>query len=170
MPKETEVRIDLDGLENLRAKLGSTYRTRIGILGEKATRANKKGEALNNAQVGLIQMFGTIDGRIPPRDFLIMPIQVGRKDLLGAMNSNAVRTAVENGRYKDVFELLGQAARGVVLQAFASRGYGQWEANKPSTIAKKGSSAPLIDTSQLEGAIDYDVVKGSTSGQPGNLL
>jgi hypothetical protein len=165
MGKETEVRINLDGLTDFKKKIGDTYRARIGILGNNATRGGK-GEKLNNAQIGVIQMFGTLDGRIPPRDFLILPMQVGQKQLLGTMGTSVVRAAVESGDIKKVFQLLGQAGRALVLQAFQTGGFGQWKSNKPSTIARKGSAAPLIDTGQLMRSIDSDVVKKGGGSLP----
>ena len=56
--KQTEVRFNLDGLEEIKEKVGRTYRTRVGIIGGKAGQNHPGG--ITNAVLGLIQMFGSI--------------------------------------------------------------------------------------------------------------
>lgn len=141
----------------MRAALGDTYRARVGILGSDAERTDESG--IDNATLGIIQMFGSLTKNIPPRDFLLMPIEVKKRELLHAMQSNAVKAAFNNGDYKKVYDLLGAAGVAIVIEAFETGGFGQWAPNAPRTIARKKSDRPLIDTSQLRRAQTSDVVK-----------
>lgn len=158
--KQTQVRFNLKGLDEFRKAMGGTYRTRVGVLGDKAARNDSDGK-LNNAEIGAIQMFGSFANNIPPRDFLLMPIQSKQRELIKAMGSSVVKAAMDQQDYKRVFELLGIKAEELVQMAFETGGFGQWAPNKPATVAAKGSAAPLIDTSQLRRAIASDVVKKS---------
>lgn len=178
MQGKVQIDFNLNGLDKLRKEVGNSYRARIGIIGDKAAQEhtlqqngerkkfrttggiNKTTQAavLTNADIGVIQMFGSITGNIPPRDFLFMPIQSHSKDILKAMTGQSVKQAVMAGEFKKVYGLLGAAALKWVLLAFETSGFGQWPPNTPATIDKKGSAKPLIDTGQLRRAITFDVV------------
>lgn len=162
MPAKSEVRVNLKGLDDFKKAFAGSYKARVGILGQNVARTDEK-TGMTNAEIGAIQMFGSLTRNIPPRDFLMMPIQSHEKEIVAGMNKASVKAAFDRGDYKKVLQMLGLIAEGFVQQAFESAGFGQWEPNKPSTIARKGSSRPLIDTGQLRRAISSDVVKkGST--------
>lgn len=158
MTTQTKITFDLSGLDGFKKSIASTYKTRVGVLGEKASRSD--GGGINNAELGMIQMFGSVTNNIPPRDFLKLPIELNRREIISEMQkSGSVRAAIDKGNYKQVFVLLGLIAEGYVAKAFETGGFGQWPPLKASTIAQKGSSAPLIDTGQLKRSISSDVVK-----------
>jgi hypothetical protein len=48
---------------------------------------------------------------------------------------------------------LGIACEGAIQEAFDTGGFDDWPADAPSTIRRKGSSSPLIDTKQLRFSI-----------------
>ncbi len=148
----TKVTLNLDGLEGLKKDIAGRYKTRVGILGEKAAR---QGDAsINNAELGVIQMFGSITNKIPPRDFLRMPIERNRKNILKEMGTRVVRDALEAKNYKQVFAYLGVIAEKYVQQAFETGGFGTWPPHAPGTKPH----ALLIKTGQLRRAITSDVV------------
>lgn len=171
---KTEVKYNIQGLNNLAKSIGGNYTARVGIIGSKASQehtlkkngfkgvARSQTEGLSNSQIGAIQMFGSVTANIPPRDFLRMPIQFNQRQILRAMQTSMVKTAVEKGEYKKVFKLLGAVAEGFVQKAFETGGFGQWLPLKAGTKARKGSSAILIDTGQLRRAISSDVVEKGT--------
>lgn len=160
--KQTKITFNLQGLEDLKKEVGDTYRARVGILGGNAARKDDKSD-LDNATLGTIQMFGSVTNKIPPRDFLLMPIQSHAREIVGEMRKESVKKAIASGQVKKVYELLGAAATEWVLKAFESAGFGQWPPNSDITIARKKSSQPLIDTGQLRRAITSDVVKRGES-------
>lgn len=159
--KQTVIRYNLDGLEQLKKAIGDKYVARVGILGAKVSR---EGGPLNNSEIGVIQLFGSITKNIPPRDFLLMPIMRNRREIINAMGSSKVKSAFARADYKEIFQLLGAKALEFVQMGFATRGWGQWAPNKPATIKAKGSDAPLIDEGQLRRAQSFDVVKKGEAG------
>ena len=95
----------------------TSMRARVGILGSHAART-EKGSPLNNAELGAIQMFGSLTKNIPPRDFLYMPVESHSKEIMKEMQKDTVRKAVSQGDYKKVYSLLGSAALQWVLELF----------------------------------------------------
>lgn len=188
MPKQTVIRHNLKGIAGFEKEMRQ-YRARVGILGDKAAQDHTLKEnkekgifrttegQLDNATLGIIQMFGSIKNNIPSRDFLFMPIETHAKEIIKAMGSTLVRKLIAEGEYKKVYAALGAKAMEFVLMAFETSGFGQWEANAYITIyggwmknkisgkyfyvKGKKSSRPLIDTGQLHRAIANDVVNAS---------
>lgn len=158
--KQTKITYNLAGLEKLKEQVGDIYRARVGILGGKVER--DKGP-IDNVTLGIIQMFGSQSRGIPPRDFLLLPIETKRREIVKAMSAPMVLAAIQNGDIKCVFELLGASALAAVQEAFETHGFGQWAPNAPSTIRQKGSDSPLIDDGELRRAITSDVVKKSNA-------
>jgi hypothetical protein len=159
MSNQTKITFNLTGLDKLTKGISNEYRARVGILGDNAQRT--EGGPLNNAELGVIQMFGSLTKNIPPRDFLFMPVQTHDREIVRAMSGSAVKAAMVAGDFKKVYALLGAKALEFVLMGFETAGFGQWAPNKPATIAAKGSDQPLIDTGQLRRAQTSDVVKKS---------
>lgn len=164
--KQTKISINLDGLEEMRKGIGDLYRARVGILGQYAARTGETEQSINNATLGLIQMYGSVTNKIPPRDFLVMPIERKRRELLKVLGSSTARAAFAQKDFKRLFMIIGATAAGFVDEAFASAGFGTWAPNKPATVARKGSSAPLIDTAELRKSISFDVVSKNFAQLP----
>lgn len=158
---QTKVRFNLDKLEEIKRGIGRTYRARVGVLGSDTDRDD--GSGLTNAELGLIQIFGSVSRKIPPRDFLIMPIEMHKREIVASAASSAGRSAFDRGDYAKVIAIIGVTAETFVHQAFETAGFGQWAPNAPSTIAQKGSDAPLIDTSRLRRSISSEVVKAGSA-------
>ena len=162
--KQSKLNINLDGLEEIKRE-ATGYRARVGILGGHAARTEN---GINNAELGVIQMFGSMTKNIPPRDFLLFPLEHKKRELIRSLGTGSMKNAFQRGDYERMFELLGVKAEEIIQQAFETGGFGRWPANKPSTIASKGSSAPLIDTGQLRRALTSDVV--TKSGIPATVV
>lgn len=155
------VHFNLDGLDEFKRKMAGSMRARVGIIGAAGSEMHQPepGQAalLTNAEVGVFNQFGT--DNIPPRDFLLMPIQRNKREMLLSLAVAPVRRAIEAGNFEFVFRILGTRGEKYVKEAFETRGYGQWAPNAPATIDKKGSSMPLINFGQLKRAVGSDVVK-----------
>lgn len=163
MRAQTTISFNLDGLEALRAKLGDAYVARVGILGANVARKADDDSDLTNSEIGVIQEFGSESANIPPRSFLRMPVESHAREIMKSMDSPAVKQAVESGNVVKVFQILGIAAEAWVKQSFSTQGFGHWPDNAPETIARKGSSKPLIDTGELRRSITSDVAKKGDS-------
>jgi len=174
-PKGTYIR--LTGFEQLKAGLKTGMVAKVGILGADAAEVHKNTEAatlstgrkvrkfiagstITNAEIGVIAEFGSISKNIPARSFLRYPLETHATELVEAVaKSKTAQAALEKGDIKTVYKILGFEAEKIVNKAFTTSGFGQWAANAPATIAKKGSSMPNIDTSQLRRSISSEVAK-----------
>jgi hypothetical protein len=108
-------------------------------------------------ELGAIHEFGSGDNRIPERPFLRGTIKAKRRE-----HNELIRRlgrAVMTGRESPQIALtkLGMRAAADVQEQIAD---GVPPPNAPSTIRKKGSSTPLIDTGALRQAITHQVFKG----------
>lgn len=178
MAKETKITIDLSKLEGLRRKIKTDLIARVGIMGQEAQKqhydpiniydtktgersrqAGKSAGGLTNAELGVIHEFGSATRNIPPRSFLRMPIETKGKEIVQLLAGKETRELIKKGELLSVFTLLGIKGEEIVQRAFETKGFGQWPPNKPATVDRKGSSAPLIDTGQLRRSITSDVVK-----------
>lgn len=169
------VRSDFRGLDQLVKTLGDGDVVRIGILSNNATR-NDAGKLrslkaggghaidksspsdINNAEIGAIHEFGSLSKGIPKRSWLRMPIFQNAKEII-ADAASKLETAVRSGSMTIVLKTIGISGQAQIQKAFASRGFGRWKPDAPSTVAAKRSDAPLIDTAQLRRHVSSAVVK-----------
>ena len=166
------VNINTTKLELLESALGRHFKTQVGILGNRNARAtisrastgkakvtdNETLSTATNAYIGFVHEFGSYTAKIPERSFLRVPLML----FLGtAINeaSGKINKAIEMADVARAYAILGIAAEKVIQEGFASGGYGAWPKLKPMTIARKGSSAILIDSGQLRKAITSKVVE-----------
>lgn len=124
---------------------------RVGILGN-GTR--NEGE-ITNATIGAKHEFGE-DG-MPVRSFLRMPISENMQKYLvdsGALSSTALEEAIRTGNFENFVRKIGVLSETIVLDAFASGGFGKW---KPSDMEYKKNKETLVETQQLRNSITSDV-------------
>lgn len=155
------VKVDISKMKALAKALGDSFEIRVGILGNKAARKNGDG-GLNNAELGFIQEFGSVKKKIPARSFLGMPLNLYLVDYLKSkkgFGDKEIKKAVKNGSLLELAKKVGIVAEQVVQDAFETRGFGNWAKNRPSTIRRKGSDSPLIDTGELRRSITSEAKK-----------
>lgn len=157
MATQSRVVADLSKLEEFLTNISGKYVARVGILGADAEEQHEQSD-MTNAEIGLIQEFGSQSRNIPPRSFLRMPIEMRQETIIQQLSRRRTQEKLEAGDIKGVYTDLGIAAEAVVQGAFVTQGFGQWEDNAESTIERKGSDRPLIDQGQLRRAISSDVV------------
>jgi phage gpG-like protein len=154
------VKADIKGLSNVLKALSANYKVRVGILSNDKS---KSGRAVSkNAQIGLIQEFGSLTRNIPARSFLRMPLETHLADELKgkkAFDKKAIEKTLKAGNGKEIAISIGLAGEIVIDKSFETHGWGKWEKNKPATIRAKGSDSPLIDTGELRRSITSDIKK-----------
>lgn len=100
--------------------------------------------------------FGTVseDGSvaIPARPF--MDALEKQSDQLSAFCTSAVQNATDAA---DATKKIGAKSVGMIQKEITD---GQWVPNAPSTIKKKGSDKPLIDTGRMRQEVHYVIKKG----------
>ncbi len=116
-----------------------------------------KNDDKTNAEIGLVHEKGSKSGHIPRRSWLEEPLA----DHLSLHFAKAGKNAIERmlkSEYKKAYADLGVIAEVIIQKGFETGGYGKWQALSPVTIARKGSSAILIDTAQLRRSVTSEVV------------
>lgn len=159
MSENGSLEIKLKPLDALRAAINTGTYARVGVVGDTAARKDSGNEGITNAEIGLINEFGSVENNIPARSWLRFPMFFKEREIAQYVKSPTIMSLLMAGQVTQAFQLLGIFGESIVQEGFETRGFGQWKPNKPSTIARKGSSAPLIDTSQLRRAVSSDVVQ-----------
>lgn len=147
--------INVGKISTLAMALAEKHAVRVGLFGAK--KSIRKEGILTNPELGAIHEFGSKQRSIPARSFLRMPIATNGDEIAKNAGDGMAQLMTE-GQVLTFFKRLGIAAEAVVLKAFETAGFGQWAPNAPSTVSRKGSSSPLIDTGQLRRAVASVVV------------
>lgn len=150
----------------------------VGVFGSEgetpheATAEGTKGGGLTCRDLAEIHEFGL--GNVPARSFVRAYFDANRerlRDMLGTLMRKAIERAIKSGAPIDdsirtsIFTKLGVKMQ-TEMQARIARGIEP--PLDPRTVARKGSSTPLIDTGQLRSSITFAVDLGGTlpAGNP----
>lgn len=135
---------------------------RIAALGEPKvyigipSSTNPRQGASNNATIAATHELGAPTRGIPARPFLI-PTMQNNADKYVQLMAQGFRNALQDkGKADEVYEKIGLVASSDVKEYIVS---GQFVPLKESTIDRKGSSKPLIDTSEMRNSISYEIKK-----------
>lgn len=148
------VRSNFDGLNKLVKALSDKHVVKVGILGRKTNR--KEGADITNAELGAIHEFGSYSNNIPSRSWLRMPIHK-EADKIARDAAHAGKELAKTGNMLGVLKLIGVGCVAAIARGFSSHGFGEWKPDKPATIKRKGSSAPLIDRGELARSPSFSV-------------
>ena len=117
---------------------------------------NARQGASNNATIAAVHELGAPTRGIPARPFLI-PTMQNNADKYTTLMAQGFRNALQDKeKAAEVYEKIGLVASSDVKDYIVS---GQFVPLKESTIDRKGSSKPLIDTGELRNSISYEVRK-----------
>lgn len=140
-----------DRIEDLRRQLLRIKKTKIivGVQGQNAARVHPLGrQGQTVGEVAIANHYGTTN--VPARPFLTIA-----KQRHAAQIKRVFAAAVKSGREPQVVgELVGAYVVGLVQETISDR---IPPPNAPSTIEKKQSDTPLIDTGILRQSIDFVV-------------
>lgn len=130
-------------------KLGQTTIT-VGVHKDAGSYSN----GMSVASVALINHFGTLDGKIPPRPFLTIAKKESEQSIKNKM-MEAAKVASGGGDgvalFKQTGDALAESAKGVIDSVSTLT------PNAPTTVAKKGKNHPLYDTGRLRNSIKVKV-------------
>ena len=146
-------RKDKDALKKVYERMGAIGKREVAV-GYPAGKASAYPDGTAVAQVAAWNVFGT--PRIPKRDFFALAKDDIKKEALEIMKLVAVAQTEE--KQEVLMNLAGEAATSALKQAITDL---DSPPNAPSTIARKGSSNPLIDTSHMRNSTTY-VVRDKT--------
>lgn len=104
--------------------------------------------------VALFNELGT--SKSPSRPFLRQSVD-DNSDKINALCKSIMKN-ISNGSCtaEEAYKKAGVYIKGLVQEQIKN---GEFEANKPSTIKKKGSDKPLIDTGQMRQSVNFVICK-----------
>jgi hypothetical protein len=133
----------------------------VGIR-EAAGAVRGEGEGATVAEYATYNEFGTKN--TPERSFLRSTVNE-RRDKYAGLLARAAGVAVDGGAFLQELEKIGAIASSDVQNKIRDL---STPPNVPSTIQRKGSSNPLIDTGRMRQSIDWEVrAEGAGSLSPG---
>lgn len=114
--------------------------------------------APTNAQLASIHEYGL--GTVPARPFIGPPFRKARAKYLARL-VKAYKAALKSGKPALVERELGVIGQLMAadIKNYVTQGPGVPPPNSASTVARKGSSRPLVDTGGMVNAVTYQVVK-----------
>lgn len=136
-----------DEIEKEFRKLSKSSYITVGI---HETAGVRDDSGLTVATVGAINHFG--GGDIPARPWLDVGVESGAREYLGAIE-DGVSKGLDNDKIMDQVGALAVGSTQEYILNLSS------PPNSPSTIKKKGSSNPLIDTSNMIQSITYEIAR-----------
>ncbi len=150
------------GLEQFIARLKILDNTSIQVgLVEPGASQMMPGGRLTVAEVGYINEFGSRAAGIPARHFVQGAITARKGN---AAARRMLRSIITQGDPHAALTAEGEK----FAREMAERLYrGDFRANKPSTVKRKGFNHPLLDTGQLAEAISYRLVYGEQEDEEG---
>ncbi len=149
---------DNGGLALLAKRLAKGASVRVGIL-QDAPKESKDGDAgpATLMEVAAIHEFGAPQAHIPQRSFIRAAFDEKEREIRSDLAKVAKLVVFRKATIEQGLAMLGARIVGYMQKRIAS---GIEPENAPSTIAKKGSSKPLIDTGQLRNAITFEIIPG----------
>lgn len=134
-------------------------RTRKGKNGRIYTRKELIAGGMGNAEILALMEAGSPAKNIPSRE-LLEPIRKKYHNKIEQYFEKIMDALVE-GNSQEVDRLMNELALRVEswTKKFFTDPDNNWKPNAPSTVAKKGSDMPLIDTGSLRGSIRGIVMK-----------
>lgn len=181
--KGSRVDVNLDGWKEIKKALINTAgRVRVGVL-SSAPHIAQGGDQQSANPISLIELaaiheFGSPAAGIPERSFMRSTLQHKRPALNAAidkfvgqgiknlLDSDSTSGAAVEAEARRALAKVGQTAVAMIRATIRERATTgpEPQENSSSTIARKGSTLPLVDTGQLINGLTYEVVnKGDAS-------
>jgi hypothetical protein len=121
-------------------------------------------DGLTLATVAAVNNFGSADGKIPPRPVLQPAIEKGAPQYQRLAELMIPKVLTGEMSMRILLEQMGQLAEGHIKQEITDL---RDPPNAESTIAKKGSDNPLIDTGAFRQSIRYVIDDGTEAIEEG---
>ena len=145
-------------MERARA-LAKGATVRVGVLDDapKEVGEGEREGPYSLLEIAAVHEFGAPDAGIPQRSFIRATIDLKRTEIEALQTSLAQRVVAGELDPSQALEQLGAKVASMCQLRIAE---GIEPALKPETIARKGSSKPLINTGQLRASITHRVMGG----------
>lgn len=151
MAKDTN--FNTDGIDQILKALKKPPKIRVGVLGS----SDHRDGGGSNATIGAAHEFGT--SKMPQRSFLRVPITENLNNYLqkAGLNQQTLNETIKTGGLREFFLKIATVAERVVLDAFATGGFGKWAPWKGNYQSKTGNI--LINDAQLVKSIRSEVIE-----------
>lgn len=129
----------------------------VGVLSDESTwkKPKKHLTSTEDANLASIAAFNEFGSRsIPPRPFMKQSFDKNRTQVNNFIADQYSEVLAGKKTIDGALKLVGVFFEGKVKETIAN---GNFAANDPKTIRKKGSSKPLIDTGRLRQSISHEV-------------
>ncbi|EQB7288420.1 hypothetical protein ACYTIM_003815 [Morganella morganii] len=140
------------GLKALEARIRELGKKKV-VVGVPAATNDARKDGLSNATIAAAHEFG-VPGHIPERSFLRSTLGENKDKATGLL-IRELKADISQGNFSGrAFAIVGEKLSGEVKRKIQS---GINPELDPKTVARKGSSKPLIDTGNLLQSITYEV-------------
>lgn len=141
--------VDVKVFDDLKRRLVGERQVKVGFPQGKAEL-----DGTPTALVAAVHEFGSPELGIPERPFLRTSIRENQAKYVRLNKINLVKILRGGMDANQALNMLGMMAKGDVQTKIRD---GEFQALKPATIARKGSSKPLIDSGQMRQSVSYEV-------------
>jgi hypothetical protein len=144
-------------VEELKKRLAEgEHMVKVGLPDDVKLDTDGKSTAQTLGEVARINEFGSEDGTIPERPAWRMGLAHGQNDFNRLNKANLALVALGK---KPLEQALGELGEMGVARVKTEILDGDFTPNAPSTIERKGSSHPLIDTAQERQSVTWEIVR-----------
>lgn len=133
-------------------KMVNEPHVKAGIVGTSGLEVVENGFTV--VDIASANEFGTQDGRIPERSFIRATIDKRRNRIWGYAYKQMGLIVDGKIPINQALARIGELIKSNIVQYMTDL---RTPPNAPSTIAKKGSSNPLINEGRMRGAVNYEV-------------
>ncbi len=126
----------------------------VGIRGGSARR-----DGTDNVLIGSVHEFGAPSVGVPQRSFIRSTIDERRQQIADVQQKALRRMTDGKLTAMQASEITGQWVENAIKKKITD-GDPSWRALLPATIARKGSSKALLDTTQMRSAVTHAVIRG----------
>ncbi len=129
---------------------------RVGFQRGKAKGKDHSGKEteVDMCDIAMFNELGTSTS--PSRPFMRQSVDKNAEKINRFMKSQLQRIKNGQATAEDVMKAIGTFQKGLVQKEIRD---GEFEPNAPSTISKKGSSKPLIDTGHMRQSVNFVICK-----------
>lgn len=139
-----------DALKKLEKELAKITKQSVYVGFNEKSGAYDDGVTI--AQIATFQQFGT--STIPARPFLTDTLEHRRDEIMQLMQDGIAQVKAGTQNAEQMLNTIGVAVKGMVQEEITD---GDFVPNAPSTVKKKGSDKPLIDTGRMRQSVVYEV-------------
>ena len=132
----------------------SQMQVRVGFQRGKKHKGKGKRAGVDLVDIALYNELGT--DTIPSRPFLAQTVDQQGDSIKQASAEMVVQVVEGKMKGKQALKNIGVLVKGAVQQQMVE---GEFVPNAPSTIQRKGSDKPLIDTGQLRQGVSYKICR-----------